>query len=153
MSRDELKTKLIRLVQPIVEGQGLELVRLDYSAGRKGHLCIYIDKPGGVTIADCEAVSREISGLLDAYDPIPQRYILEVSSPGVERSLTRESDYRRFQGEMVKIYTHEPVAEKKNFSGKLIGTSEGFVELLPENGETVRIPLDQIKKAHLWFRP
>ncbi len=153
MSRDELKDKLIRLVHPLLEERGLELVRLDYNAGRKGHLCVYIDKPGGVTIADCEAVSRDISGLLDAYDPIPQSYILEVSSPGVERSLNRESDFRRYQGEMVKIYTHEPVAGKKYFGAKLLGTGEDFIELLPENGETVRIPLDQIKKAHLWFRP
>ena len=106
MSREELKAKLVRLVQPIIEEHGMELVRLDYNAGRKGHLCIYIDKPNGVTIADCEAVSRDISGLLDAYDPIPQSYILEVSSPGVERSLTRERDFRRFEGKMVKIYTH-----------------------------------------------
>lgn len=150
---DELKVKLLELVQPLVEDRGLELVRLDYSAGRKGHLCVYIDKPGGVSLDDCETISRDISGLLDAYDPIPHSYILEVSSPGVERALSTEKDFVRFQGEMVKLYTHEPVEGKKHFGGELIGAGEGFVELLPENGETLRIPLEQIKKAHLWFRP
>ncbi len=149
---DQLKTKLLDLVQPLVEERGMELVRLDYSSGRKGHLCIYIDKPGGVTLDDCEKVSRDISGLLDAYDPIPQSYILEVSSPGVERSLNGEKDFVKLQGEMVKIYTREPVAGKKYFGGEIIGAGEGFVELRPEKGETVRIPLEQIKKAHLWFR-
>ncbi len=150
---DELKVKLLELVQPLVEDRGLELVRLDYSTGRKGHLCVYIDKPGGVSLDDCETISRDISGLLDAYDPIPHSYIMEVSSPGVERALSTEKDFVRFQGEMVKLYTHEPVAGQKHFGGKLIGAGEGFVELLPENGETLRIPLEQIKKAHLWFRP
>jgi len=88
---------------------------LDYHAGRKGHLCLYIDKPGGVTISDCEALSRDLSDLLDAYDPIPQSYILEVSSPGVERPLTRESDFQRFQGEMVKVYTPGAGCRKKKF--------------------------------------
>ncbi len=153
MSRDKLKVKLRRLVEPLIEEHGLELVHLDYHAGRKGHLCLYIDKPGGVTISDCEALSRDLSDLLDAYDPIPQSYILEVSSPGVERPLTRESDFQRFQGEMVKVYTLEPVAGRKSFEGKLTTSGEGFIELLPEKGEPVRIPLDKINKAHLWFRP
>ena len=151
--REELKAKLTRLVQPLIEERGIELVQLEYTAGRKGHLCIYIDKPGGVTIADCEAVSREISGLLDAYDPIPQSYILEVSSPGVERPLNRESDFQRFRGEMVKVYTREPVNGKSYFGARLLGAGEGFVELLPEKGEKVRIALENIKKAHLWYRP
>lgn len=153
MSRDKMKEKLHRLVEPVIEEHGLELVRLDYNAGRKGHLCLYIDKPGGVTIADCETVSRDLSDLLDAYDPIPNSYILEVSSPGVERPLTRESDFQRFRGEMVKAYTLEPVAGKKNFGGKLTASGEGFIELLPDSGEPVRIPLDKINKAHLWFQP
>lgn len=155
MSSDELKEKLTHLVQKIVDEQGLELVQLDYNAGRKGHLCIYIDKPGGVTIADCEKVSRDLSGLLDAYDLIAQSYILEVSSPGVERPLNRPQDFERFQGEMVKIYTREPVAGKKSWGGKLLGSGAGFIEMLPENEEAgaLRIPLEQIKKAHLWFRP
>ena len=150
---DQMKEKLIRLVQPLAEEQGLELVRLEYSAGKKGHLAVYIDKPGGVNISDCESLSRSLSGLLDAYDPIPQSYVLEVSSPGLERPLAGQGDFKRYQGEMVKIYTSEPVAGKKNFGGELIRAEEDTVELLTEKGETVRIALDQIKKAHLWFRP
>lgn len=153
MSGEQLKTRLAKLLQPIVEGEGLELVRLDYSTGRRGHLSVYIDKPGGVTIADCERVSRSLSGMLDAYDPIDGSYILEVSSPGVERPLSRESDFENFQGEMVKIYTREPVAGKKYFGGKLLKATADSVEILLEKGEPLKIPLGIIKKAHLWFKP
>ncbi len=155
MSSDQLKEKLTHLVQEVVEEHGLELVQLDYNTGRRGHLCIYIDKPGGVTITDCEKVSRDLSGLLDAYDPIARSYILEVSSPGAERPLNKLQDFERFRGEMVKIYTREPVEGKKSRVGKLLGSEEGFIEVLPENekSETLRIPLEQIKKAHLWFKP
>ncbi len=149
----QLKERLIGLVRPLAEEQGLELVRLEYSAGKKGHLAVYIDKPGGVTISDCESMSRSLSGLLDAYDPIPRSYVLEVSSPGVERPLDGEGDFKRYQGEMVKIYTSEPVAGRKYFGGELISAGEESVELLTEKEETIRIPLDKIKKAHLWFRP
>lgn len=153
MSRNKLKEKLHGMIAPVVREQGLELVRLDYSSGRKGHLAVFIDKPGGVTIADCETVSRSISDLLDAYDPIPQSYLLEVSSPGVERLLTVEGDFQRFKGEMVIVYTAEPVAGRLDFRGRLTGCGGGFVELTLEGGEEIRVPLDLITKAHLWFQP
>ena len=96
MSRDKLKVKLRRLVEPLIEEHGLELVQLDYHAGRKGHLCLYIDKPGGVTISDCEALSRDHrpSGRLRSDS---QSYILEVSSPGVERPLTEKAIFSVFR--------------------------------------------------------
>jgi ribosome maturation factor RimP len=139
------------LVEPILEARGLELVHLEFRAGGKGHLCIYIDKPGGVTLADCEAASRDVSDLLDAYDPVPHSYVLEVSSPGVERPLHKESDFRRFQGETVKIQTVEPVDGRKKFNGTLHEVRNGAVVMLLENGEHVEIPFSRITKAHLWF--
>lgn len=151
MSQDEVRERVVKLVEPFLEKQGLELVHLDYKTGRKGHLCLYIDKPGGVTLADCETVSRDVSDLLDAYDPIPNRYILEVSSPGVERPLTKESDFRRFQGEMVKVYTGEPVEGMKKINGKLHEVRNGCIVMLLEKGDQVEIPFSQITKAHLWF--
>ncbi|NMD42575.1 MAG: ribosome maturation factor RimP [Firmicutes bacterium] len=153
MSRDRLKQKLHGLIEPVIEEHGLELARLDFSTGRKAHLGIFIDKPGGVTIKDCEMVSRAVSDLLDAYDPIPQSYILEVSSPGVERQLSGAGDFKRFQGEMVKIYTAEKVAGRQSFQGKLTGFAGDLVKLTPEGGEEISIPLELINKAQLWFRP
>lgn len=153
MSKDSLKAELYRLLEPVVKEEGLELVRLDFNVGRKAHLAVYIDKPGGVTISDCETVSRALSDQLDAYDPIPQSYILEVSSPGVERPLTGAGDFQRFQGEAVKVYTAEPVDGKKYFQGKLSAAGEEYIEIILENEERIEIPLDQIKKAHLWFQP
>jgi ribosome maturation factor RimP len=153
MSPEELKAKLHHLVEPVIEEHGLELVRLDFSSGRKAHLGIFIDKADGVTIADCETVSRALSDLLDAYDPIPQSYILEVSSPGVERPLSGKSDFQRYRGKMAKVYTREPVSGKKSFQGKIGPTGESDVEMTLAKGERIRIPLDKISKAHLWFRP
>lgn len=153
MFRDKLKQKLHSLIEPVVREHGLELVQLDYSSGGKAHLGIFIDKPGGVTIADCETISRSVSDVLDAYDPIPQSYLLEVSSPGLERPLTGERDFQRFQGEMVKLYTAEPVAGRRSFQGRLDGCEEGLVGLTLEHDEEIRIPLALITKAHLWFQP
>ena len=153
MSRDKLKAKLHRLLEPVVNQEGLELVWLDYNAGRKGHLAVYIDKPGGVTITDCERASRVLSDELDAYDPIPQSYVLEVSSPGLERPLTDAADFQRFQGEAVKIYTTDPVGGKKFFQGKLSAAGEEHIVIIPESNEAVEIPMEYIKKAHLWFQP
>ena len=149
MNYDKVREKVISLVEPHLEKQGLELVSLDYRSGRRAHLCLYIDKPGGVTLEDCEAVSHTVSDLLDAYDPIPQSYILEVSSPGVERPLTREKDFERFQGEAVKVYTDQPVDGKKKFNGTLDGIKDRCVALNLEEGGQVEIPLDKINKAHL----
>lgn len=154
MSQDEVREKVTRLVEPLLEGCGLELVHLEYRAGRKGHICLYIDKPGGgVTLGDCESVSRDVSGLLDAYNPVPHSYILEVSSPGVDRPLTKESDFRRFQGETVKVSTAEPISGRKKFNGTLKEVKDGSIVMLLDNGERVEIPFSQISKAHLWFCP
>jgi len=151
MGSEELRAKVIGLVEPHLEKLGLELVNLDYRSGRRAHLCLYIDKPGGVTLDDCETVSRLISDLLDAYDPIPRSYTLEVSSPGVERPLTKEKDFDRFQGEAVKIYTSELFGGRKKFNGILEGVRDSCVAIKLEEGERVEIPLDKINKAHLCY--
>lgn len=151
MGFEEVRAKVIEILEPFLEKQGLELVHLEYRSGGRGHLCCYIDKPGGVTLVDCEAASRGISDLLDAYDPIPQSFILEVSSPGVERPLIREKDFERFRGEAVKVHTDELIDGRRNFKGILEGIQESRVALLLEEGVRVEIPLEYINKAHLLF--
>jgi ribosome maturation factor RimP len=153
LNRSTLEGKLIKLIEPLVNELGVELVDLEYRSARKGHLCIYIDKPGGVGIKDCEAVSRDVSELLDIRDPIPGSYVLEVSSPGVERTLRKKEDFQRFLGEAARLYTIEPVNGRKKFTGTLVQAQPGHVALLLEDGERVELPFTEIKKAHLVYRP
>ncbi|HHX87929.1 MAG TPA: ribosome maturation factor RimP [Firmicutes bacterium] len=153
MARDEIERKVSSLVEPVLHNYSLELVDLEYSSGRKGYLCIYIDKPGGATIGDCETVSREISDLLDMYDPIPHHYVLEVSTPGIERPLRKREDFRRFAGEAVKVYTDCPVNGRRKFIGILTGAGDEMFTLTLEEGDEVELGYDQVTRAHLWYRP
>lgn len=153
MAREEVEQKVISLIEPVLLNHSLELVDLEYLAGRGGYLCIYIDKPGGATIGDCETVSREISDLLDIYDPIPHQYVLEVSTPGVERPLRKREDFRRFTGEAVKVYTDRPVNGSSKFIGVLTGAGDEVIRLALEGGDEIELEYDQIARAHLWYRP
>ncbi len=153
MNQEEIESKLISLVEPVLQSNSLEMVDLEYRAGRKGYLCIYIDKPGGATIGDCEAISREISDLLDIYDPIPYQYVLEVSTPGVERPLRKKEDFHRFTGEAVKIYTSLPLEGGSIFAGVLTAAGDEGIGLTLENGDSMEFRYDQIARAHLWYRP
>lgn len=153
MNRKDTADKLRELIEPLLTGLSLELVDLKYRSGPKGHLCLYVDKPGGATLGDCEQVSREVSSLLDAYDPIPHHYVLEVSTPGIERPLKKPEDFRRFSGEAVKIYLDTPEGGRKQLRGVLRGTRNGMVLLDLEDGGTAALPLEQISRAHLWYRP
>lgn len=149
----ETKKKILALIEPVVEALLMELVDLDYRPGSRGHLCLYIDKPGGATIGDCEQVSKAVSAILDAHDLIQHHYILEVSTPGVERPLKKPADFQRFTGEAAKIYTWNPLNGKKKFLGFLGGVSEdGKIRLQLDGDGFEEIPFTEIKKAHLWFR-
>jgi len=137
------------LIEPALTAMGYELVGVEYAPlGHGGTLRVYIDKPGGVTLDDCERVSHQVSGVLDVEDPIHSRYDLEVSSPGVERPLFRAGHYARFAGSRVRIRTFAPIEGQRNFSGVLRGVI-GDEVLLEEEGRTVRIALSNIAKAHL----
>ena len=153
MHSESVHDRVVELVEPFLEGMGLELVRLEYRSGGKGHIGIYIDKPGGITLEDCERVSRGISDLLDAYDPVPHSYVLEVSSPGVERPLHKRRDYERFRGEPVKVITVNPVDGSKKINGVIDAVSEDMVVLRMDDGSLVQIAFDNINKAHLRFTP
>jgi len=140
------------LAHPILEDGGLELVEVEYvKEGNYWYLRLFIDKPGGVTLEDCKKVNEELSEILDMEDPIPQSYILEVSSPGVERPLKKEKDFERFSGKKIKVKTYIPINNQKKFKGLLQGYRDGNVQMELENGEQVSIPLDKIAKANLLF--
>jgi ribosome maturation factor RimP len=137
------------LAEALCDSEGLELVHIEYHRERGGRIMrIYIDKPGGATLDDCAAVSREIGDVLDVNLPDIGPYHLEISSPGPNRPLAREADYERFRGRRARIKTLDPIQGQKNFSGVLEGLTDGTVRLNVGQA-TVAIPIDRISKAYL----
>ena len=118
--REEYQQRAEALLTPIVEEQGFELVDVEYvkEAGT-WYLRAYIDKPGGITVDDCEVVSRQFSDILDEKDYIEDAYIFEVSSPGLGRPLKKEKDFKRSMGEEVEIRTYRAIDRQKEFTGIL----------------------------------
>lgn len=150
MRTEGLVEKVASLAAPVAEGLGLELVDVEYAVeqGTKV-LRIYIDKPGGVSIDDCTDVSREMGTILDVEDLIHERYSLEVSSPGLDRKLTKEKDFIKYAGKKVKIITKEAIEGRKNFKAAIIGAGGGMVSVKDSDGRTWSIALVNIEKARL----
>ena len=146
------RNRIRQLVAEAVEGQGYELVELELKgSGNNSVLRIYIDKPGGVSHSDCGLVSEQVGTVLDVEDVIPYKYTLEISSPGLDRKLVRESDYTRFEGKQAKIQTRIPLQHQKVFKGRLRGLRDGSVLLELQSGSVLEIPLDVIQEARLDF--
>ena len=118
--REEYEQKTEKLLIPIMEANGFELVDVEYvkEAGN-WYLRAYIDKPGGITVNDCEDVSRAFSDILDEQDFIEDSYIMEISSPGLDRPLKKEKDFKRSLGKLVEIRTYRPIEKQKEFCGIL----------------------------------
>jgi ribosome maturation factor RimP len=145
MLRDTLETRL----GPLVEGLGYELWELEYSPGRgSGLLRLYIDAEAGITLDDCEQVSRVVSEVLDAEDPIPGHYTLEVSSPGLERPLRTAAHFARFVGETVHVETVQAFEGRRRFKGALVAAGAETIEV-DVDGKRWTLPLSGIRKAHL----
>ncbi len=130
--------KVLPLLEPIIEENGLELVDLEFvKEGVNWYLRVYIDKEGGVTIDDCEGVSRALEAKLDAEDPIEQAYILEVSSPGIDRPLKKEADFVKYRGEIIDVKLYKPQDGSKQFQGRLLGLEDGVLSIEEETGNVV----------------
>ncbi len=139
------------IIAPVITEQGLELVDVEYvKEGAHWYLRIYIDKEGGVDIDDCTNVSHLVSGVLDKHDPIAQAYMLEVSSPGLERPLKKDEDFERFTGKLVRVLTKEVYQGYKEFTGYLVGLIEDDIVLEYEK-ERMAIPRAIVDKANLTF--
>jgi len=151
MSREEIRDKLIELIEPLVESKGFELIKLDYATGKQGKLNLYIEREGGVTIDHCELISNAVSDLLDYHDPISHGYTLEVSSPGLERPLTKKKHFEQFKGEKVKVKTSEEIGGRKKFSGTIGDIKDDSIIIELEDGKNVKIPLALIARANLWY--
>lgn len=135
------------------EGTGIEIVEVQLKGGGKARLLrVYIDKTGGVTHGDCALISERIGALLDQEDVIPgDSYTLEVSSPGVERRLTKPRDFERVAGQKVRLALKEPLEGAKNLEGKLLAVSGEVLEVETAAGATVHVPLEQVSKANVKF--
>ena len=140
-----------QLLDPILESMGLSLWDLEFhKQGPQWLLRIFIDREsGGVTLGDCETVSRDLSATLDVEDIIVHAYTLEVSSPGLDRTLSKPEHFVRFTGSMVRIKTYQPINEQKVFRGKLRGLVEGTVKVELETEKVIEIPMTGITKASL----
>jgi len=151
------KTAILEKVREIAErvgaDTGLEIVDVQLLGGGNNRvLRIFIDKPEGVTHADCERISQHVGTILDVEDVVPGgRYTLEVSSPGVERKLSRPREFERFIGQKVKIVLRQPVENQKLWVGALKSFAEGIVTLEPSPGKSVQFPLELVERANLKF--
>lgn len=157
LHKDDICGRVTAIAQPILESLRIELVDIEYRrSGKELILCLFIDKEGGVTIDDCADVSRELSAIIDIEDFIPGNFNLEVSSPGLDRPLKKNSDYEKFAGRLVKIKTYEPFQDdagnrRKTFLGHLVGLKDGLVVVKLTEGQTASIPLERVAKANLDF--
>lgn len=150
--REEYEQKTEKLLIPIMEANGFELVDVEYvkEAGN-WYLRAYIDKPGGITVDDCEVVNRELGDLLDRDDFIDESYILEVSSPGLGRPLKKERDFIRGKGEEVEIRTYRMVDRQKEFRGVLKAWDKDTVTIEYEDGQEQVFERDNIALIRLAF--
>lgn len=153
MSKREIyEQKTEELLLPIVEENGFELVDVEYvKEGSNWYLRAYIDKPGGITVNDCEVVSRRLSDILDEEDYIDDAYILEVSSPGLGRPLKKEKDYKRSLGKLIEIRTYRMIEKKKEFTGALKEYDEKTVTIEEEDGTIKTFDKSEIALIRLAF--
>jgi len=144
--------RIEQIAEEVASASGLEVVDVELKgSGRNQMLRIYIDKPQGVTHADCESVSLGVGSVLDAEDLFPGHYTLEVSSPGVERKLKRWKDYERFQGHRIKVVLREPIGDVKHLDGVLLSAQDDTLTVELAGGRTVRFGLEQVDRANLKF--
>ena len=144
-----LRERLIALIEPVLVRLGYELVELEYAAGRSQAVVrIFIDRPAGITVEDCERVSREVAALLDVDDPIPTAYTLEVSSPGFDRVLRTAAHFERFVGSRVFVELKAPRAGRRRYTGMLQAVNATGIELEVDK-QKVEVPFEEIGKARL----
>jgi ribosome maturation factor RimP len=148
--RESLEARIQTLAEQLAASLEMEIVLVEIKGGgNRPIMRTYIDRPGGVTLADCERFSKRFSVLLDVEDSIPFSYTMEVSSPGLDRPLVKEADFQRFAGKNARVRTRCPLEGQKNFKGKILGVAQGKVELELAPGRKVGIAVQDIEKANL----
>lgn len=149
MKKPKVEEVITEMSEPLAGSLELELVDVQFvKEGPSWFLRVFIDKPAGITHDDCQAMSQKLSDLLDEKDPIPQSYILEVSSPGIERPLKKAGDFVRFSGHKVRASLFSPVDGQKELVGELEGLRDENV-VINVKGKEYALPLDSISKVRL----
>jgi len=151
--RDAIIEKVQEIAERVGADTGLEIVDVQLLGGGGSRMLrIFIDKPEGVTHADCERISQHVGTILDVEDVIPGgRYTLEVSSPGLERKLARPREFERFVGHKVKVVLRQPVENQRHWVGALRNFAEGIITLEPSPGKSIQFPLELVERANLKF--
>jgi len=147
---DELRDRIKIIIEPVINAEGIELYDIEFNRMRgKGLLRVFIEKEGGVTIYDCERISREIEAALDVEDPIPFSYVLEVSSPGLDRPLRKLEDFNKYSGNTVRVVTLEAIDDQTFFIGTIEKVENDEISLRLPKDRHVIIPFKNISKARL----
>ncbi|HEX3028118.1 MAG TPA: ribosome maturation factor RimP [Clostridia bacterium] len=145
MAKKNVEDIVSELTLPIIEQNNYELVDVEFvKEGSNWYLRVYIDKPGGITIDDCQIVSEGLSDQLDEKDPIPQSYFLEVSSPGLERPLKKDKDFVKYKGETVEVKTFQPMNGRKIFEGELIGLVDNKIVIRQSENDVMEFERDKV---------
>lgn len=152
MDREQIVNAVRSAARTVSETLKLEFVHAEVAGTKRNMVVrIFVDKEGGVTLDDCGTASRAIEEILDANDIIPVAYVLEVSSPGLERELYSLDDFRKFAGKTVRVKTSEEFAGKKQFKGTLEGVSDETVTVSDRQAGSIELPYAKVKKANLVF--
>jgi ribosome maturation factor RimP len=147
----QVQQQVEEIAESLVTSEGMELVDLEYRReGPRWVLRLFIDKDGGVTVEDCAMVSRELADILDVKDVIPQTYVLEVSSPGLNRRLRKKRDFSRFAGQKVQLRLVAPIEGRRKIVGDLVGVNEEEVIVAVSEGQ-LSVALKDIAKANLIY--
>ena len=150
MKETNTEGKVRNLLTQVIEETGVELVDIEFAKeGQNWYLRIYIDKNNGITIDDCEKTSRIAEKILDEKDIIEQAYILEVSSPGIDRPIKKDEDFEKFAGEIVDIKLYKAIDKQKEFQGALKGLEGSIVTIVEENGEELSFERKDIASIRL----
>ncbi|MCS6891261.1 MAG: ribosome maturation factor RimP [Rhodovarius sp.] len=146
-----LEARIADAIAPAIEAMGFELVRVQVSGKERPTVQVMADRPDGMpfTLEDCEAVSHQISAILDVEDPIPGEWLLEVSSPGIDRPLTRTKDWQRFAGHLATVELLAPQEGRRRLKGVVLGADAATARLRLEDGSEIALARNNIRRAKL----
>ena len=149
MAKQQVEDAVEAIVQELLKDQDvIELVDVEYVKEHDWYLRVYIDKEGGIDIEDCQALSEKLEEVLDKGDVVPDSYILEVSSPGIDRPLRTEQHFARYAGQQAVVKLAHPIDGRSNFTGTIVSADGGNV-VMDVDGQQAVLPIDQMKRAHL----
>jgi ribosome maturation factor RimP len=149
---DRIVKEVSRIAESLLPEFGMEMVDVEFRFERgRWTLRIYIDKEGGVTVDDCASVSRDLGDMVEAENIINHAYVLEVSSPGLDKPLRKEQDFIRSIGKLIVIEMARPVNNRRNFTGRLAQVEDGTVRIMVDDADLFELPLDGIKRARIKY--